>query len=107
MKFHLNKNDYEKVLHLLPELFPDIAIRLEACDDNLVALGLCESAPCIVSLNINQENFEEIIDELINIETDAFNTKHGEYPKEDSPVYQKYLKYGCLYGILYNAETAE
>ena len=32
--------------------------------------------------------------ELIDIETDAFDTKYGNYPKDEDPIYQKYLKYG-------------
>ena len=108
LKFHLDKNDYEKVAELLPELFPEIEIQLEMCDENLVNLGFCQFAPCIVTLNISQEKFEDIIDELIDIETDAFDTKYGNHPKDDDPIYQKYLKYGCLYNILNNVEiTAE
>ena len=107
LKFHLNKNDYEKVAKLLPELFPNVEICVESCDDILVALGLCESAPCIIVLNISQEKFEEILNELVDIETGAFNTVHGEYPKDDDLLYQKYSKYACLYDILNNAEKAE
>ena len=108
LKFHLDKNDYEKVAELLPELFPEIKIQLEMCDENLVNLGFCQFAPCIVTLNISQEKFKDIIDELIDIETDAFDTKYGNYPKDEDPIYQKFLKYGCLYNILNNVEiTAE
>ena len=48
--------------------------------------------------------YEKIIDELIDIETDVFDTKHGNYPKDDDLIYQKYLKYSCLYNILNNVE---
>lgn len=100
----INKNDCIKIERLLPEICPDVSFYTVAEDYNLELLGLCESALCVVVFNLDNDEFKELLDELNNIEIDAFNTKYGEHPKQDNSAYQKYLKYGCLYEILYNAE---
>lgn len=100
----MNLDDYKMVEKLLPDLYPDIAFFLKNADHNLVKLGLCKSAPCVVQFLLDQDEFEEVILDLIDIETDAFNTPNGAPPKDDNPFYQKYLKYSPLYTILSNAE---
>ena len=88
----MNLDDYKKVEELFPDLFPDTAFFLKTADHALVELGLCKSAPCTVTFNLDEDEFEEVILELIDMETDAFNTPKGADPKEDNPFYQKYLK---------------
>lgn len=101
---NMNMDDYRKMEKSLPDIFPEVSFFIKEADQNLVKLGLCESAPCVVMFNLDNNEFEDMLDELNEIEIDAFNTNYGEYPKQDNPAYQKYLKYGCLYEILYNAE---
>ena len=96
--------DYEKVENLLPELFPDVSFFVKEADHNLKNLGLCESAPCVVVFNLDSNEFAELIDKLDDIEVDAFNLLLSDKPSREHPAYQKYLKYGCLYDILFLAE---
>ena len=100
----MNLDDYNKVEKLLPDLRPDVAFFLKEVDHNLAKLCLCESAPCVVNFNLNEDEFQELLFTLDDIETEAFNTPNHREPSESDPAYQKYLKYGCLYGILFNAE---
>ena len=103
----INFDDYNKVERLFPDIFPNIPFFIKEADHNLKKLGLCEYVPCIVMFALDNDEFEDMLNELIDIETNAFNTKNGEHPKDDDPLYQKYLKYGCLYEILYNAERMQ
>ena len=100
----MNLDDYEKVEKLLPDLRPDVSFSLKEADHNLVRLGVCRSAPCIATFILDSDEFENMLLDLMDIETDAFKTGNGLPPKEATPAYQKYLKYGCLYDILSNAE---
>ena len=100
----MNKNDYQKIKTLLPQICPDVKFSLISQDDNLVSLGLCDSAPCIVEFDLSAKEFNEMLDELDDIEVNAFSTPNKEFSQSENLAYQKYLKYGCLYQILYNAK---
>ena len=104
VQIKMNRDEYNKIQILLPDICPQIGFSLKVEDDNLVVLGLCDSAPCIVEFDMTDSEYEEMLDDLNELEIEAFNTPHGTYPSESSPAYQKYLKYGCLYDILSNAE---
>lgn len=104
IQIKVNKYDFDKIDVLLPDICPDVCFSLKSHDDNLVLLGFCNSAPCIVEFDMSAEEFYEMLDNLNDIEIDAYNTPNGVEPSATTPAYQKYLKYGCLYEILYNAE---
>ena len=106
LQIKLNKEDFDKISELLPDICPDVSFSLKEQDDSLVKLGFCNSAPCIIEFDMNAEEFYEMLDTLNDIEIDAFNTEYDEYPKGNNPAYQKYLKYGCLYEILFSAERS-
>lgn len=105
----MNKDECDKVQTLLPDICPIADFSLKVEDGNLAKPGFADSAPCVGEFGLTINEFYELLDELNNIEIDAFNTPNGTYPLKSDPAYQKYLKYGCLYDILYNAEiiTAE
>ena len=104
VKLKVSKDEFDKIASLLPDICPDISFSLKEQDDNLMKLGFCESAPCIVEFDMSTEEFNEIFDILDDIEVDAFNTPHGSYPSHDDPAYQKYLKYAYLSDILFFSE---
>ena len=104
VRLKVSKDEFDKINSLLPDICPNVPFSLKVQDDNLMKLGFCESAPCIVEFDMSTEEFNEMLDTLDDIEVDAFNTPHGSYPSRNSPAYQKYLKYGCLYDILFFAE---
>lgn len=99
----MHKDDYNKVETLLPDICPDVACFVKEADHTLVDMGLCKSAPCVITFGVGTEEFYEMLDMLNDVEIDAFNTQ-GTSHDESSQAYQKYLKYGCLYDILSNAE---
>ena len=98
----MDKDDFDKVSTLLPDICPDVDFTLKVQDDNLVALGFCDSAPCLVKFDLNSEEFEEMLMELNEIEVAAFAVLDRR--ERDHPDYHKYLKYGCLYEILFCSE---
>ena len=103
MLIKINKKEYDKIKTLLPEVCPDVTFTLQSQDDTLEVIGLCDSAPCLVKFDLTTEGFCEMLDELNDIEIDAYNTPSGSEPSNTNLAYQKYLKYGCLYDILHNA----
>lgn len=107
VKLNLDRTSYNKVENLLHDIYPEVEFYLESIDENLEKLGFCKSAPCIVAFNLDAQGFEALLDGLSYIEIDAFNTKNGEHPKVEEYEYQKYLKYGCLFDVLNNAEIIE
>lgn len=99
-----DKMCYERIKALLPDIKPDIKITLVCCDDNLEKMGFCSSAPCIVCFDLSLDELEKLLDDLMQIEVDAFNTADGNDPPENDPYYQKYLKYGWLWDIMFYAK---
>lgn len=106
LMFYLNieKSCYKRIKNLLPEIKPDIKILLINCDDNLQKLGFCSDAPCTIGFDLCREEMNDLLDELMQIEVDAFNTIDGEEPSGNSCSYQRYIKYGWLWDVLYCAE---
>lgn len=103
IQVYLNTSEFNKISELLPDICPEVKFILKAQDDNLVKIGLAESAPCIIEFDTSVEDFYDMLDTLNDIEIDAFNTNDIE-PSERNTDYQKYLKFGCLYDILYTAK---
>mgnify|MGYP006991682958 CR=1 FL=1 len=103
IQVYLNTSEFNKISELLPDICPEVKFTLKAQDDNLVKIGLAESAPCIIEFDTSVEDFYDMLDTLNDIEIDAFNTNDIE-PSERNTDYQKYLKFGCLYDILYTAK---
>ncbi len=95
---------YEKIKELLPDIWPNIQIRLMSEDSNLVRLGFVDSVPCVVELDVDEKQFEEILYSFYDLEVDAYNTEDGKDPPQNDPFYQKYLKYGWIGDVLARAK---
>lgn len=104
MKLQLDKNDFDMVSSLLPDIYPNVAFSLKVQDDNLVKLGICDVALCIVEFDLSIEEFSDMLDGLIDIEVDAFNSTDDTDFLLTTQSWQKYLKYGQLYSVLFNAK---
>ena len=105
IQIKVNKNDFNKINLLLPDICPEVSFSLISEDKNLAKLGFCDSAPCTIEFDMSVKDFYEMLDTLNDLEIDAFNSV-GEAPN-NNPAYQKYLKYGCLYNILSNVNIKE
>ena len=104
LKIKVNKTDFDKINTLLPDVCPNTSFALINEDENLMKLGFCDSATCVVEFDMSVKDFYEMLDTLNEIEIEAFNTNNEKYSPELDLAYKKYLKYGCLYDILYNSE---
>ncbi len=103
IRLNLSEPLYREIKKLLPDICPDVKFSLKTTDDILATLGFCDVPPCVVAFDLNDSEFEEMLLELIQLEVDAYNTPDGKDPKEDDPYYQRYLKYGWIYDVLFNA----
>ena len=102
------KKTYERLKSCLPDLFPNVRIDVLVMDENLERLGFCESAPCELTINLNSKELEDLLDELIDIETDMVVACDGYYyGYENNYYYKRYEKYGWMYDIFYYVEAVD
>lgn len=66
----------------------------------LKELGVVETVPCKIGLNITKEQRDEMLDMVLQFEIDAFNTLDGKEPSENSVEYKNYCKYNWLLDFL-------
>ena len=104
VQLKIDRDDFDKIKALLPDICPEVSFSLQTEDDNLVKLGFCDSAPCVVEFDMRAREFYEMLDTLNDIEVDAFNVPDSSESLRNTCAYQQYLKYGCLYDILCEAE---
>ena len=71
IQVYLNTSEFNKISELLPDICPEVKFILKAQDDNLVKIGLAESAPCIIEFDTSVEDFYDMLDTLNDIEIDA------------------------------------
>lgn len=102
--FETNTEIYRKMSKLLPDIMPNIKLKLIVADTNLQRLGFVDYTPCKVQIDITDDDYLALLDDLIQIEVDAFNTIDGKDPPKSDPYYQKYDKYGWMYDILFGAK---
>lgn len=102
IRLNLNFSQYSLLEKQLPDICPDVKFYLESSDETLVKLGLADVAPCIVVFELDENGFEEMLDDIAWIEICAFNTEDGKDPPENDEYYQKYLKYGWMFDVLYD-----
>jgi len=66
IRLNLSEPLYREIEKLLPDICPDVKFSLETVDDNLTALGFCDTPPCVVAFNLNDIEFKEMLFELSN-----------------------------------------
>lgn len=103
-KLQISKSEYELFRDRLHELHPEINVRIFFCDEALEKLDFVESAPCTVFVDISDAQRESLLNELDQLEADAYNTS-GELP--DIEAEAKYKRYECLWQYLFYAERVE
>ena len=94
------KEIYKKFKVLLPEFQPGIFVELISEDPKLQAIELSETIPCIISLNLSLLDYETLLDDLLALEVDAFNTPNGEDPSPTDPAFIRYKRYGWIWNYL-------
>lgn len=99
--------NFDKIEKSLSELMPDIKLTHIITDDNLKQFGFTENPPCVFIMDMTTEEFDNMMSDLMQIEIDAFNTPDGAPPNKNDPYYQKYLRYGWLWDMFYNAKVVE
>ena len=103
-----NRKTYERLVDCLPDLMPNIIIDVLVMDNNLEKLGFCESALCKIAINMNSDELENLLDELMDIETDMAIACDGNYyGYENNYYYKQYEKYCWMYDIFYYVKAVD
>lgn len=89
---------------MLSEVYPSIKIKHIATDQKLKELGFVDFSPCVFLMDTDWAGLELLMDELMQLEVDAFNTSDGKDPPADAPLYLRYLEYGWLWDVLFKAD---
>lgn len=92
-------SDYKTVQERMKDLFPQIKLELIS-DFSLPGLEL----PYSFTMSISFSELDDIMDDLMQIEVDAFNTEDGKMPPQNDPLYLRYVKYGWLWDLFYDAK---
>ena len=95
-----NKKTYERLQECLPDLIPNVKIDVLMMDDNLERLGFCESAPCKIAINLNNNDRKNLLNELLYIEEIYF-------ADESYDNCRKYEKYLWMYPIFFSAKMVD
>ena len=84
-------------------------VKMEQIQDywELKALGFVDFPICVAKMDMTETEYERMIDDLRQLEVDAFNTPDGKMPEEDDPYYVRYCKYGWLWDFFFNADVWE
>ena len=98
-----NIASYETIRRSLDAVYPEAKTEHITTDYALKALMLIDYPPCIFSLDMTWDEYDRMMDELMQIEIDAFNTDNLEISFENNECYLKYLEHGWLWDLFYNA----
>lgn len=103
----MSKKEFENFKDTLERFRPGIKLEIVQCDDALEWLGFCNSAPCVVNIYLTEEEIDNLMDDLMQLEIDAYNTETGEDPLPNDPLYLEYKEFGWLWDYFYNAEWVD
>lgn len=92
--------DFKAVQEHMRDLFPQINLDLIS-DISLPGIEL----PYSFTMSISYAELDDIMDDLMQLEVDAFNTGDGKMPPQNDPLYLKYVKYGWLWDLFYDAKV--
>lgn len=87
-------SDFKTVQDCMNDLFPQIDLELIS---DYTLLG--SSLPYSFTMSIRYSELDDIMEDLIQLEIDAFNTEDGKMPQPSNPCYLKYVKYGWLWDL--------
>ena len=104
LRVELFDASFEAVKKVLAEVCPSVRVEHVVTDKKLKELGFVDFPPCVFLMDTDWDGLEVIMDELMQIEVDAFNTPDGMNPPEDDPLYLRYLEYGWLWDVLFVAD---
>ena len=91
LKIKINRDEFDKINSLLPDICPEASFSLQTQDDNLVKFGFCNSAPCVVGFEMTAQAFCEMLDALNDIEIDAFKFIDKETTEDEECDFYEYF----------------
>ena len=94
---------FDKIETSMSIVYPSAKIEHIFTDTSLKSLGFTDNPPCVFSLDMSWDEYNDMMDELSQLETDAFNTSEGSdsYPSNES--YTLYTEHGWLWDMFCNA----
>ena len=94
---------FKKIKSSLLVVYPEAKIEHIFTDISLQSLGFTNISPCVFTLDMSWDEYYIMMDELSQIETDAFNTPNGEAPDLSDEAYKLYIEHGWLWDMFHNA----
>lgn len=92
-------SDFNTVRKLMNDLFPQI--KLELISD--ISLPWIE-LPYAFTMSVSLFELDAVMEDLMQLEIDAYNTEDDKMPPSSDPLYKKYIKYGWLWDLFYDAK---
>ena len=101
------KDHAEKLLSAIAALRPAMKVRIVAEDTTLYRLGLSQSVLCSLAVDENDEAIKELVDEVYQMEVDAYNFSENELRDKETVKWQKklerrYSRYAIIVAYLDN-----
>ena len=108
----IKKDQAEKLITAISDLRPDIRIRIVAEDEMLFKLGFTQYLTCSVDIDMSEEAVSELVEEVQQMEIDAYNyderkLKDPVYEKGHKELMEKYEKYAVILGYLESYDGME
>ena len=97
----MDKEHYDALQQFVREVYPQLKVTLVEVDEMLFNLGFSDKVPCIVKIEVTEEQVDEILDITMWYEINAFNNE-CDYNYENDPDYILYEKYGWIWDLFYN-----
>lgn len=93
---------FESLRRDLLTICPWVEINKVAPKEEWIDKGFSADNAYIIELNLEKSEYDLMMDDLIQLEIDAFN-----YPvdgKPDEVLYERFMRYGWLWNLFHNAK---
>lgn len=99
------KEHMDKLISAIADLRPAMHIRVISEDTALYQLGFVQYVPCLIEIDASDEEIEELVEEVQQMEIDAWNfdehdLKKPEVAKLHKELKNKYYRYAIIEGYL-------
>lgn len=100
-QLEMDKDSYDTLQEFVREVYPQIKVSLVEADGMLFNMGFSDRVPCIVKIEVTEEQVNEILDITMWYEINAFNNE-CDYNYKNDHDYMLYEKYGWIWDFFYN-----
>lgn len=93
------------MISALADLRPDMITRIVSIDHALFQLGLVSYVPCTLEIEASEDKIRELVDEVYQMEIDAYNydnqdLKNPERAKQQKKNEDRYERYAIILNLV-------